>query len=448
MDNILYMDKENKGRKREKKKENFVYFNIPERFLNTELTKSEVMAYITHCRSAGKWQNGNSIAAHNAVTKYFGKGISPKVYETAMRGLEEKGLITPIRLANRMGAYMSKYSIQINKNEDEKYIQMPIDLIDNKVMQNFTLKEFKDIVTLYKYLNIENCWGCIDIDYISLTPMVSDFEASEYTIFGDGFNIAIYKKKAYKLQEPNIDDLDDFNINIDEELKEIDIIEFINKGFFTLIPLIYEVDEDDKLIKRLLGEVMHGLVRFSNSNSKDFYIWHLKENNEIFWALKPVYNVKTLEYEAFKRIEAEYKDQQIKLYSDTDITTFQSKKISLLQDEDFGYYISTLHNLDFLDEILLNIDELKSFKDIEELQNERNLIANEHNAELQRIEQENKAAAVRRRHTTSALLKDLRSRYDEIVAEIEERESIETGLLELVPNWAFKAYDRDVLKNY
>lgn len=59
----------------------FNYFKVSDLLLNTQVTKSELWVYLTHCRCKGIRSKGYSIASLNGVVKIFGNSMNRKAYD-------------------------------------------------------------------------------------------------------------------------------------------------------------------------------------------------------------------------------------------------------------------------------------------------------------------------------------------------------------------------------
>src|SRR5699024_1795884 len=120
---------------------------VSENILEADIKKSELWVYLTHCRSRGIYSKGYSIAGLNATTKIFGNKINKNVYDKSIKGLEDKGLIKISDTEIKKGFYKSDEVIEIV--DGKRNIQLPIDLLDEKIITNLSVSEVKDIIKLY-----------------------------------------------------------------------------------------------------------------------------------------------------------------------------------------------------------------------------------------------------------------------------------------------------------
>lgn len=439
----------------EKLKENIYYFNIPERFLNTDLSKSQIQCYLTHCRKSGRQEeekktknkmNRVSIAALNAVNGYF-KKLKPTAYQRAMLNLEEKNLVKIHKLTQEekdSTIYKTDYKIEILKDEEEKNIPIPIKLIENKSLASLNTKQLKDIVKLYKHFNLDD-WGCIDTDSLSYINKELDYKTGYYSNYGGGFNKAIYKKKAYLIADPR-EDPEQFNKTVIKDLEDIDITGLINKGLFSLVPLLFAVDKEDPEIKQIVGEIYKGYSNFKDDEiAQNSYIWHLPETDEtypvIIWALKPYYPLETDQYKEFEKIMNRYSKKQYSIYCNYDIATDKEKTLSMLYNEDFIYKLyDFITDEELSEQVGDKLEMLESLPNKYDLEEKLNILCTKRDEEVALIEKENELSGKRRRHATSPALKDINKEITYIQNDLDYITGLENDLIDLIPPQQFRIY--------
>lgn len=464
-----YTDEEIKAFK-EKRNANYRYFNVPEIFLETETTKSENWVYLTHCRSVGLRTTATdekdqkiktSKAALNAVQRFFNDSIDQTTYDLALKSLESKGLIKvhDIKEDESTGFYKTNKKIEILKNDKDKLIPLPRELMDNttyyNAFRNMRSKDIKLVIGLYANINSKD-WNCIDKNYFSLC--VRDDEQLGLKIkFGDGYNRLIFNKLGFDLFTP-FKNAEKFTYNT-KNLGYDEIKEITETKLFNLVPVLYALDEEDPLLKQAIGEIYN----FDNNG----YLIHIPdelENFQIIWLLKPVYPVRIKKkYDEFRKIEKEHYNRQYLIYRQLDESTRIQHKSRLLYDDDFIIYL--FDNL----ELPPKTEYYKSFDDIEEyssyindkleylnelenkqdLQTELEFLEYSKKEEQKEIELMNKTISQRTgkrsRKTTSSTLKTIESRIEATKNKLEEINYIELDLISNIPHYYFKYFEEDFI---
>src|SRR5699024_6222484 len=179
-----------------KGKGKFYYFKVSENILEADIKKSELWVYLIHCRRTSILSKG-SIAGLNAVTKTFGNKISRNTYDKSIKGLEDKGLIKISDTETKSGFYKIDETIKII--DGKRNIQLPIELLDKKIITNLSVDEIKDIIKLYSLYDPLGSLGGIDYNYLHAYNNSKDRGIEFITNFGGGFNRVIVGKKAYRV---------------------------------------------------------------------------------------------------------------------------------------------------------------------------------------------------------------------------------------------------------
>lgn len=415
----------------------FNYFKVNENILDTELKKSELWVYLTHCRHRGIKTKGYSIAGLNAVTKIFGNSINEKVYKKCINSLINKELIKIVDEEIKKGFYKSNQVIEVV--EGKINIQLPIKLLDNKIITNLKVDEIKDIIKLYSLYDPLGSYGGLDYNYIHAVNTETNKGISQIAIFGEGFNRLIKNKKAYKI-EP-------YTSYVKDELN-IDMYKYINMKLFKTKPVILEYDIDDEDLTELKGEVFSDLVRFSDENKNYKYITILEENQKAIYVIEPIYPVENPKYKEYLKYRGISKSRSISIYADVDKTTRKEVVREFFYDYDLVEFIegNLMNRKDIpVYEILSLLSQLesKSYNSytLEELEHEKDMLLQNMKEEEQNIEDENikaKQRGQRRRHKTSNRLKALQEKYYITNQAIEEIEDIENELMDLIPNWVIE----------
>lgn len=439
---------------KDKRNKNYVYFNVTESFLTTETTKTETWVYLTHARSVGSKQGGKSISSITKVNEDFNYKLRKPVYKQTLKSLEEKGLIKVYdidEVENKIGFYQVDKAVEIVKKDDENYIPLPREIIDEKRLIGLDNKTIKDIIRLYKHYNVED-WGCIDVYSFNLTAKIPDYELGGKYTFGQGFSTAVYGKPIYEIQtvfNKNIYEIsDEFYKSVDDELKDVNFINLNNLGLFTLTPLLFMVDKEDENIKKIIGEIYKGYV-----NGEDKYQWSLEENENsypvVIWALKPRYPVRTKQYNSFLEVESTYKIKQKIIYTRVEESTKKEIRLAIIYEDEFYDYIKK-----YADNLNLGIHELNEMdKSFEKLKSkgykhiyldELDELNQEKEIELENIKNLNNKIKLetgkRSRKTTSESLKRIKKLINQNQKDIKEIESAENELIDVIPDRAFLEY--------
>lgn len=417
----------------------FNYFKVSEEILKADIKKAELWVYLTHCRHRGIRTKGFSIAALKATVKLFGNKINKVAYDKAMKSLKAKGLIaTPEDAELKTGFYKSDEIVKII--DGKRNTQLPIELLDNKIITDMSVDEVKDIIKLYSLYEPLISFGALDYNYISAYNDDEKKGVEFITKFGEGFNRLIYNKNAYRVLEPT-------KIKNNLDLK-IDVNKYLNMKLFVLKPVVLEFDGEDEDLTEIKFEVFKDLVRFNNSDCNFTYITSLEENQKIIWICEPVYAVKNKQFEEYKKNRENAQIQAIHIYHDTDETTNKETVRNLIFNE-----TSTL--IDFTNDYLLNRNDIDSdnliyllesiyendytIDTFDELKNEKDLIEHEIQKEEQFIVEENvkisQETGKRRRHTTSEKLKRLENEIRKINKQIKDLNKLEKNLVDIIPAW-------------
>lgn len=418
----------------------FNYFKVSDLLLDTDIRKSELWVYLTHCRATGSIKGkGNSYAGLNAVVNTFGNTINKKVYDNCIKSLSDKGLIEVIDPKEEKmytGFYKSDIGVKIVKGKTN--IQVPINLLDKKIITNLGVEEIKDIIRLYSLYDPLGSYGGLDYTLINAVNKDTSNGAKYIATFGGGFSRVIYDEKAYKIEKPT---------NYITSLK-LDIKKYIDMKLFKLKPVILEYDIDDEDLTELKGEVFKDLVDFSKNENNFKYMTVLKDNQKAIWVLEPVYPVKNIKYEEYLKYRAIARERAIEIYQKHDRTTRKEivKEVIYIYNEtliDFINYelidrkdIEVSKILNLLNELLNNNYTIDS---INYLKEEKRLIENEIVKEKQFINSENirisKEENRRRRHTTTPRLNELKNNNLGLRYKIDYATTTENKLIELIPKW-------------
>lgn len=442
-----------------KKKDDFNYFKVNEMILDTDISKSELWVYLTHCRSRGIKSIGRkvrgeeisegktviySIAALSRVKELFGAKMNERAYNKAINSLEEKSLIYSIDI-EKTGInkrwYSIKKAIEIVEPKDKLNIQIPYELLDKKIMAAMNIEEMKTIIELYKNYNYAaDGMGAINTNCI--VAYNTKNELGYYPLksnYGEGFNRAIYGKKIIAV--------DDFNY-IDTDI-DIDILDkLIDSGLFKFKPVVMEFDLEDKELFELKYEVFKNITSLSEefTGGKEYIISELEEDKAIVWVLEPTYRVNVKPTKKYLEYHSRAYQRAVLIYSETDdLTDRKHTRYALYHEqtyEELEPLIDTntfnkvlklreqLHEETVGDVLYLGYikDGLKSF--------EKQLIKEE-----QDIENENDRLKIeegyRSRITTTPRLKEIEKDIKYFSDSIAQKEPIinklESNLLDLIP---------------
>lgn len=462
-----YTDEEIKAFK-EKKNKNYRYFKVTEKFLSIETTKSETWVYLTHCRSLGyrfkvtdeEDQKTNvSIASLNAVQNYFDDSIDKDTYEIVLKSLERKGLIK-VHEADKdekLGFFKTDKKIEIVKDDEDRFIPLPRELMSPgngkansffNVFKKMTNKEIKLVIKQYANLNSKD-WFSVDKNYFSL-EMKKDKSLGTPFKFGDGYNRFIYKKTGLKLFTP-FDNLNSFQKNF-KDINFDDLNTLLETGLFKLSPILYSVDEEDPLLKKPLGEIY---------NFKNGYLVYIPVdlNYEILWLLRPIYPVRTKQYEAFDRIESEHYNRQFMIYYQPDESTKIKYKSSFLYNEDFinylfnylklppktGYF-ENFKDLNAYSKYLGDkLDYLYSLGNKEDIGLQIEYLESNKEKEKEEISLKNKKkftrTGKRSRQTTNTALKSMENKINQLEDKLKNIEQTERQIILQIPQYYFDNYE-------
>ncbi len=413
----------------------FYYFKVSENILEADIKKSELWVYLTHCRSRGIYSKGYSIAGLNAVTKIFSNKINKNVYDKSIKGLKDKGLIEISDTEIKKGFYKSNEVIKVI--DGKRNIQLPIELLDKKIITNLSVDEVKDIIKLYSLYDPLGSLGGIDYNYLYAYNNKGDRGIEFIANFGGGFSRVITGKRAYRVLNHKYYDTD----------LEIDINKYMK--LFKLKPVILEYDKDDEDLTELKGEVFKDLVRFDREELHYKYITTMEDNHKIIWVYEPVYPVKNKQYFEYMENREKAYSKAFEIYKIFDRATDKDniKDIIYNKPTDLSIFLSDeeIYNrqdiaVDKIHDLLIMIrDREYTIDTIEGLEHERELIYYEIAKEKDFIESENirisKEENRRRRHTTSPRLKELENNLSNINNEINQIKNIENDLIKLIPPW-------------
>lgn len=413
----------------------FKYFKVNNSLLDTGIKKSELWVYLTHCRHRGMKSKGYSIAGLNAVINIFGNSINKKIYEKSIESLQKKGLIQIIDKEINTGFYKSNKIIEIVKGT--RNIQLPINLLDKKIITNLSVKEIKDIIKIYSlYAPLENLGG---LDYNYIYAISNEPRGIKYiTTFGGGFNRVIKGKRAYEVLYPD-------RFIRDDSIADIDFNYFIDSNLLKLKPVILEYDKEDEDLTIIKGEVFKGLVGFEGMDVGDKYIISLADNQRIIWILEPVYPIENPMYKQYIENREKAKQRAVTIYHDIDKTTQKEVVRKIFYAFDLPIFIedNLLDREDIKSNRILELLNILrhnySTNSIDELKEEKELVRYKIDEEMEYIQSENirisKETGKRRRHTTSKVLKELKNFEHDLDKRINYIENIENELMEIVPNW-------------
>ena len=418
-----------------KGKGKFYYFKVSENILEADIKKSELWVYLTHCRSRGIYSKGYSIAGLNAVTKIFSNKINKNVYDKSIKGLEDKGLIKISDTEIKKGFYKSDEVIEVI--DGKRNIQLPIDLLDKKIITNLSVEEVKDIIKLYSLYDPLGSLGGIDYNYLYAYNNKGDRGIEFIANFGGGFSRVITGKRAYRVLNHKYYDTD----------LEIDINKYMK--LFKLKPVILEYDKEDEDLTEIKGEVFKDLVRFNDEKLHYEYITTMEDNHKIIWVYEPVYPVKNKQYFEYMENREKAYSKAFEIYKIFDRATDKDniKDIIYNKPTDLSIFLSDeeIYNrqdiaVDKIHDLLIMIRGREYTIDtIEGLEHERELIYYEIAKEKDFIESENirisKEENRRRRHTTSPRLKELEGNLFNIDNKIRQIMNIENELIDLIPSW-------------
>lgn len=212
----------------------------------------------------------------------------------------------------RTGWYKSDKAIQVV--DGKKNIQIPIQLLDKKIITSFKVDEIKDIIRLYSLYKPLASIGGLDYNSIYAVNNKNNNGVAYLTRFGGGFSRVIKGKKAFRVENAKT--------YINNTDYNIDINKYIGMKLFKLKPVIVEYDAEDKELNQLKSEIFKGLVQFSNEDSQSAYITtELKENQKIIWILEPIYHVKNEVYKEYLKNRTIAREKAVEIFGVLDEST-------------------------------------------------------------------------------------------------------------------------------
>lgn len=449
-----------------KNKNKFNYFKVNEKILDTDIKKSELWVYLTHCRSRGiksigRKVRGNQIgkeknviystASLTRVRDFFGNKINERAYKKAIGSLEEKGLIYAVDI-EKTGLnkkwYKSKEAIEIIEPKNTLNIQLPVAMLDNKVFTSMSVKEIKTIIELYKNYDYgEDGLGAISKDCI-MAYDTNNKKGYRYlgVNFGGGFNRSIYEKRAIAVTDFNYIETD---IDIDA------LNRLVESKLFNFKPVLRETDPEEEELFELKYELFKDLVGFSNTNTEgvDYITAELKENESIVWVLEPSYRVEiepTQKY--FENHDRAYQRATL-LYAETDLLTDERHRRYGLYYEETYIQAETLLDSNTFEKILAYKKELYRITGESSMymyckEHNLNSLYDQHIQECFAIKEQNKRLKAeegyRSRSESSPRLRALDKEIEKLENVIAEKkpmiDELEKELLDLIPIKAMESF--------
>jgi len=352
------------------------YFKIDKRILEIQstkdLSKSELLVYLQHCRATnpkGKFMGCSAVGKKN--TAKINLGLDPRHIEKAENLLIEKHLIrkrndvktgilktipvevlafpeyTPPEKGKSTGFFNpnTETENQHRKYKDGGYINLPSTLIDAGALKELSRQAIFALIWLYNNISWLDYWG---VDYFLIRKENSFNDGYlKATTFGEGFNQAIYKKDCLEALEPEPDkwkilknEINLYQVNLKDSADEI-----IKAGLFELKPILVQKDKDEPDILRLRQEIFKGFIGFKNdkeSRSKYYFCLQEENNHKIIWIMYPTENyiVKTPDYEQYLANRQASYTKQKDLYSGDDFKTRISEHIELINTQDFWDFLN------------------------------------------------------------------------------------------------------------
>ncbi|MGO1469963.1 MAG: hypothetical protein ACTHW2_08070 [Tissierella sp.] len=440
----------------------FNYFKVNKDMLDIELKKSELWVYLTHCRTSNIKKSIQteklirySLSGITKVKELFGEKASKKMYDKAIESLIKKGLLKEIDIkAHGINKKFYKTDTAIQIIESDLSIQIPIILLDKKLITRMNTDEILTIIKLYNHYEPSQL-NSIDKDYIRA---YSDYNKKGYrktkNLFGEGFNRSIYIKKAYEV-------VDFDTCKVENNEIDINIIdELIKKGLFRFKPVIMEVDEEDEDIEELKYELFKGLVSFKDCSNSQYTFTGIKDNQVVIWVLEPLHCPYIKPYIAYSEQREKAFIRAKFIYSLSDDLTKKKHRRYALYHESTYEYINDLNDKGDISEddfyqILYLKDELLQYtyengvleiyfygEKLKSLQEQRQIEIENIRLENLRVEE---LTGKRSRITTNNNLKVISKRIDEINHNIAYIQKLEDDLLELIPIEATEQffYDSD-----
>lgn len=427
----------------------FKYFKVSDKLLDTELKKSELWVYLTHCRYRGIKTKGYSIAGLKGCKNIFGNKINKKVYDKSLDSLIDKELIKVVDEEVKKRFYKSKHAIEVIKGN--KNIQIPIELLDKQLITDLSVEEIKAVIELYNYYEPLKFLGGIDYNIIKLinTEYPKGYDQVGKN-FGQGFNRTIIHKKVVEVVQPN-------KIISYSELISKHIDTLLKRKLFKYKPVVLEFDEDDEDLTELKYELFKGLVGFKNEDYEDteiknrYLIAEPEDNKKVVWILDPVYRPNTeacTEY-IFNKVNAESK--AIQIYKETDKSTIRKENRIVLYDliskqyYDNDYLYNEFGSRKYIPigEIVNKLEALEQFAEdpyeLENLESKLKGLLEQEEQEKLNIELENERikqeTGKRSRKTTSKRLKEIEKESYLVESNICMIKKYENELLDLIPYW-------------
>lgn len=426
-----------------KENDKYSYFKVSDKLLDTELKKSEFWVYLTHCRCRGIKTKGYSIAGLKRTRELFGNKINEKVYNKAIKSLIEKDLIIEVDAKEEgINTAFYKTDTAIRIVEGDSSVQIPMVLLDDKIINDMTVEEIKTVIEIYSHYKPQ-VLGSIDDSFIRAYSTHDDkgyYEISK--MFGNGFNRSILSKKAIQVSE------------YDEIETEIDIFileKLIELQLFNFKPVVIEVDKEDDSLYELKYEIFKELVSFEGEIKevrKDRYvIAELEENKEIIWILEPLHHMDIEPYRKYLENKEKAYRRSLMLYKERDVLTDRKQTRYSLYWENTYELLEILLDHEKLIKVYELKDELESFTqdcnslEIEVLERKLKSLYAREQEEIKSIKEKNKRIKEEEgkisRLKTSPTLKLIRHDIVETKADIDHIELIESKLLDLIPPKAF-----------
>ncbi len=115
----------------------------------------------------------------------------------------------------------------------------------------------------------------------------------------------------------------------------------MDKNLFEWIPVLLKEDREDPDISEVTGEVFRGIVPFDDPKSSNLYLFlKTPEDRRVIWILKPIFFIKSPEYEIFKEICKANYNYEYNRYDYLDVGTNFESKMEFIKDEYFESYLS------------------------------------------------------------------------------------------------------------
>lgn len=443
------------SKKKAKRKGTFNYFKVSDKLLETEIKKSELWVYLTHCRTSNIKKSKEtekyirySLSGITKVKELFGNKVSEIIYKKAMISLIAKGLLREIDIKEHgINKRFYKNNKAIEIIESDRSIQIPIVLLEEKLINNMKQEEILTVIKLYNNYNPVE-FGSIDKDYIkAYNNSNSKGYRSIGVTFGEGFNRSIYKKSAYEVIDFNTVETMDKDLDIET------INKLIEKGLFSFKPLVIYVDEEDEDIQEVKYELFKDLVRFKNHKLNTEYIFTgIEENHLIIWVLEPLHSPYIEPYINYSREREKAYTRALFIYSESDNLTIKEHSRYALYDNTVYDYLIEMELLD--NETMEKISDLRfelegyTYQDgslsLLYLQEEMKSLKEQKRKVEEQINQENEDVKLetgrKGRKTTNDELKAIEKRIESIDLSIFFIEDKEEQLLSLLPLSAIEQF--------